>query len=73
MSWMTKDDEIQILKNENKELKAIMENLKAELKAERLQNDKTLEFIDKHDHIDISWFPLNFDLEEIVKNRRIVL
>lgn len=50
-----------------------IELLKAELKAERLQNDKTLEFIDKHDHIDISWFPLNFDLEETVKNRRIVL
>jgi len=50
-----------------------IELLKTELKAERLQNDKTLEFIDKHDHIDISWFPLNFDLEEIVKNRRIVL
>lgn len=48
MSWMTKDDEVQILKNENNESKKIMENLKTELKTERLITDSAVVFADNY-------------------------
>ena len=49
MSWMTKDDEISILKNEVKELNRIKNNLVIELKRERelISHIKTFLSVDK--------------------------